>query len=140
MKGIRIDQNSLTLEREFITIMFLFSLPSHILESFTPQALSPSSPSTNDLSIDFQAPSKNKMKTSRGDEMVDLIVSSLKNLQRKEYERVVLDEAGHFGHQIVATVRLFMPRQMTLAKLQIKQVLFNIEFPVEMSLQTTSTP
>ena len=121
--------------------MFLFSLPpSHIPESLTPQALSPSTPSASDGSTELQAPSKKKIKTSNSNEMEDLIVSSLKNLQERRRERVCLDEAGHFGHQIAATLRRFTPRQMALAKLQIEQVLFNVEFPVETSLQSTSTP
>ena len=65
--------------------------------------------------------------------MDDLIMTSLKSLQERRHGKEALDEAGHFGHQIAATLRRFSPRQMAQAKLQIEQVLFNIEFPSDQS-------
>ena len=70
----------------------------------------------------------------------DLIVSSLKNLQKRRRERVCLDEAGHFAPSNCSHPTPIYTTANALAKLQIEQMLFNIEFPVETSLQSTSTP
>ena len=46
-------------------------------------------------------------------------------------ERTQIDEEGHFGLQIAATLRRLTNRQKALAKLQIHHVLINIEVPDE---------
>ena len=114
----------------------LLSIPSpeHTQESSTAQVFSsfPSpAPSVNVPFSDGQEPPKKKTKNTKGNEMDDQIVRSLKYLQKRRPE--TFDEAGHFGQQVAGTLCRFTPRQMALAKLQIDQVLLNIEFPPESS-------
>lgn len=63
------------------------------------------------------------------------IVSSLKCIQERwsrrdaDSKQIPLDEEGHFGNQVAATLRRLTTKQKAIAKLQIDQVLVNIEFP-----------
>ena len=76
-------------------------------------------------------------KERKGDDVDKAIVESLKTMQdrwsRKDTEnsQATLDEEGHFGHQVAATLRRLTTKQKVIAKLQIDQVLVNVEFPPE---------
>ena len=96
----------------------------------------PPSPAPSASSSDvLQSPAKRKK--SRGDEVEEVILCSLKSLQerrRGKEQQQQSDEEAHFGQQIAATLRRFTPRQKALAKLQIELVLFSVEFPPEFPL------
>ena len=109
-------------------------MPEHTQESSAAQIFSPTPSPASSVNVSFtdgQEPPKTKIKVPKVNEMDDLIERSLKNLQERRPE--TSDEAGHFGQQVAATLHRFTPRQMVLAKLQIDQVLLNIEFHPESS-------
>ena len=62
----------------------------------------------------------------------ELIVASLNNIQERREKQVKkeIDEESHFCQQVAATLRRFTTRQKAFAKLQIEQVLVNVEFPL----------
>ena len=77
--------------------------------------------------------------------MIDeLLVHSLSSLQEKKPKVISDDEEGHFGQQVAATLRRFIPRQRAISKLRIQQVLTDIEFASEFGSspgnQSFSTP
>ena len=64
-------------------------------------------------------------------------MKSLNSLQdSKKARRDDLDEEGHYGQQIAATLRRFTPRQKAIAKMKIQQMLFDVEFDGERSTPT----
>ena len=50
------------------------------------------------------------------------------------------DEAGSFGEHVGARLRSFTPRQRALTSLEIDNVLFNVEFPINAPVPPTHTP
>ena len=63
--------------------------------------------------------------------MDELLVKSLQSLQENKKAKRDVDEEGHYGEQIAATLRRFTVRQKALAKMKIQEVLFNVEFNSE---------
>ena len=72
-----------------------------------------------------------KKRRIRADEVDELLVKSLNSLQEKKAKTVTIDEEGHFGKQVAASLRRYTPRQRAIAKLRIQQVLTEVEFPPE---------
>ena len=64
-----------------------------------------------------------KKRRIRADEVDELLVKSLNSLQEKKAKTVTIDEEGHFGQQVTASLRQYTPRQRAIAKLRIQQVL-----------------
>ena len=58
-----------------------------------------------------------------------MLLRSLQDLQERRKSEPEIDAEGHYGRHVAATLRKLNPRQQAIAKLQIDQVLFNIEFP-----------
>lgn len=77
-----------------------------------------------------------RKKKSKADEVDELLVKSLHSLQENKKSTRDLDEEGHYGEQIAATLRRFTVRQKALAKMKIQELLFNIEFDSEHSTPT----
>lgn len=79
-----------------------------------------------------------KRKRNRNDEIDELLVKSLSSIQEKRTKEKTDDEEGYFGKHISETLRRFNARQKALAKLQIQQVLLQLEFPPELVSPTRS--
>ena len=124
-----IQYNSRCQNQCYTVFLFRHSLTPQQSDSFTSQ---PPSPVPSASSSDVLLPPA-KRKKGKGDEVDDVILGTLKSLQerRRGKDQQQCDEEGHFGQQIAATLRRFTPRQKALAKLQIEQVLFSVEFPPE---------
>ena len=94
--------------------------------------------STSSLDSDgYKQPAK-KRKVHKGDDVDDAIIQTLKSIQERNAQQdevdkqaQILDEEAHFGNQVAATLCRFTTRQKAIAKLQIDQVLVNVEFPPE---------
>ena len=80
-----------------------------------------------------QQPPSKKRRSMKGDDIDEMLINSIKTIQERRQEKHSrqLNEETHFGLQVAETLRRFSPKQKALAKLQIDQVLFNIEFPPE---------
>jgi hypothetical protein len=61
----------------------------------------------------------------------ELLVKSLHSLQESKSAKTDVDEEGHYGEQIAATLHRFTPRQKALAKMKIQRISFYIEFDSE---------
>ena len=59
----------------------------------------------------------------------EAIVNSLNGLMEIRKQKQQKDEESLYADHIAAILRRFTPRQKALARVQIDQVLFNIEFP-----------
>lgn len=70
-------------------------------------------------------------KRSRSDDVDELLINSISMLQENKRRKKELNEEGHFGYQVAATLRRFSPRQKAVAKLRIDQVLLDIELTPE---------
>ena len=72
-----------------------------------------------------------KKRSSTIDDNDEMLITSIKNLRERQQDKQKgqLDEETHFGLQVAETLRRFNSKQRALAKLQIDQVLFNVEFP-----------
>ena len=77
-----------------------------------------------------------KRKVSKGDEVDEAILRSLKDIQERNAQQWQQAETEElFGKQVAAVLRRLTPRQKAIAKLHIQQILTDIEFPD----QATST-
>ena len=109
------------------------------LSSAPPPSSTPDNTSNATSPVPQSAAVKNVMTPSsrnprKRKDVDELIVESLKSIRERREEKrgrteEPLDEAGHFGHQVAATLRRFTNRQKAIAKLQIQQVLVSVEFP-----------
>jgi RNA binding exosome subunit len=54
----------------------------------------------------------------------ELLVKSLHSLQESKSAKTDVDEEGHYGEQIAATLHRFTPRQKALAKMKIQRISF----------------
>lgn len=77
-----------------------------------------------------------RKKKSKADEVDELLVKILHSLQENKKSTRDLDEEGHYGEQIAATLRRFTVWQKALAKMKIQELLFNIKFDSEHSTPT----
>ena len=78
-------------------------------------------------------PPLKKRRSTIDDNIDEMLITSIKNLRERQQDKQKrqLDEETHFGLQVAETLRRFSSKQKALAKLQIDQVLFNVEFPPE---------
>ena len=97
----------------------------------------PASPAT------FEPPVKRKRKASSNDVDDALLLLSKTALERrllkdkKEAEKQAWPKnpETNYGLEVAETLNRFTPRQKSLAKLRIQQVLFEIEFPTDVCMQ-----
>ena len=68
-----------------------------------------------------------KRKKEQPDEVEQTIIDSIRGIQDRQ-SQTAEDEESHYGKQVSATLRRFNNRQNALAKLQIQEVLLDIEF------------
>ena len=111
------------------------SLPSMSTFESSSRAVSVES----DASASTHKPPTKRRKGNKDDEVDSAIITSLKGIQERwiqkdaeadKQARVThMDEEGHFGNQVAATLRRLTTRQKAITKLQIDQVLVNVEFP-----------
>ena len=80
------------------------------------------------LTSPLQPPPVKKKKATRGDDVDEAIIKSLKDLEERRTRREV-GENESFGRHIGAVLRRFSPRQQAQARLRIEQVLIDVEFP-----------
>lgn len=91
---------------------------------------SSSNPSTpNSIKSTYQPPLKKHKKL---DDVDIAIIDSLKGIEALTIKD---DEHELFGHQIAATLRRLSHKQKAICKLQMQQILVNIEFPDEHTQQ-----
>ena len=109
----------------------MFSVVESVDSSAAQSISQPVSPAT---SIIRQQPAVKKRKVSKGDEIDDMLMRSLKDIQERQNKRSGTDTSDgetHFGNHVAATLRRLTPKQQAIAKLQIDQILLNVEFPCE---------
>ena len=70
-----------------------------------------------------------KRKLNSSKDVNEAIVSSLNGLMEFRKQKQQKDEESLYADHIAAVLHRFNPRQKALARVQIDQVLFNIEFP-----------
>ena len=88
---------------------------------------SSSNPSTpNSIKSTYQPPSKKRKKL---DDVDIVIIDSLKGIEASRHQAIKDDEHELFGHQIAATLCPLSHKQKAVCKLQMRQILVNIEFP-----------
>lgn len=87
-------------------------------------------PITPSTSSNPHQPAK-KRKISKGDELDEAILKSLKDIQERNAQQREQQETEEelFGKQVAAVLRRLTARQKAIAKLHIQQILTEIEFP-----------
>ena len=91
--------------------------------------------SSASVTSDVTPHAKNSRKRGRDVDVDVAILKSLKQIEERRErreemrgQREVLDEEDHFACQIATTLHRLPDRRRALAKIQIQQLLFNLEF------------
>ena len=82
-----------------------------------------------DKTTPIKLPTKRKNSSQKRDEVEELMITELKEIQKRRTAKELTDDEGYFGQHVAATLRKFNDRQKAIAKIQIEQLLVNIEFP-----------
>lgn len=82
-----------------------------------------------DKTTPIKLPTKRKNSSQKRDEVEELMITELKEIQERRTAKELTDDEGYFGQHVAATLRKFNDRQKAIAKIQIEQLLVNIEFP-----------
>ena len=106
----------------------------------------PSGPSSRCSSVE---PAPKRRRKGRGDDD-DLLIRQLASLEERRAEReqrranrqreASLDEDEVFGQQIVSIMKRFDPAKKSSARIQVLQLLHDIEFPTHTPELTSSYP
>ena len=82
-------------------------------------------------------PKKRRCSNKADAAMDEVIIRSLKGIEDRQAKRdhrpETVDGEGHYGSHVAATLRKLTPKQQAIARLQIDQVLLNVEFPCDPS-------